>query len=72
MRRRPAAITRCVADRYHSTGERIVEVAFPSGKGCLISLTERPCPDGTLMTRVDVYQQDREVDIVVGQPRVTA
>lgn len=36
--KRPRVITRCVADRYASQGERIVEFTFPDGTGGLISL----------------------------------
>lgn len=57
-RRRPAVLTKCVADHYHSTDQRIVEVAFPSGKGCLISL----CGDG----RIQLYRVDAGMTVSVG------
>lgn len=54
MRRRPAAITRCVADRYHARGERIVELSWPDGTGCLLSL--RVLADGRPI--LDIYRAD--------------
>lgn len=36
--KRPQVIVNCVADAHALDNERIVEVRFPDGKGCLIAL----------------------------------
>lgn len=62
--KRPRVITRCVADAYHASGERIIEVAFGNeGAGALISL--RTLPDGS--HRIEVYRVD---DVTVFAPEV--
>ena len=39
--KQPRVITRCVADRYaNKSNERIVEFAFPNGKGGLIAFRQ--------------------------------
>lgn len=62
-RRRPRVVLGCVADRYATRAERIVEFTANDGTDCggLISL--RRFEDGTL--RVDVYRCSGKV-VVVG------
>lgn len=63
-RRRPAVIVQCVADRYaNKSNERIVEFAFPNGKGGLIALRQIN-PD---TCTVDVYRVDEGVTVHVGK-----
>jgi hypothetical protein len=59
--KRPQIKTPCVADRHHGPGERIAEVTFPDGRGCLISTAyDRG------VARVDVYRADPGV--VINRP----
>lgn len=51
---KPSVKTRCVANSYASADERIVEVSFPGGKGCLLSF--RQAADGTPV--IAVYRAD--------------
>ena len=51
---RPSIKSPCVADRHHAPNERIAEVRFPNGKGCLLSL--RQLEDGTCS--ISVYRAD--------------
>ncbi len=59
-RRRPTLKSPCVADRYHVMHERIAEVAFPDGAGCLISL--RTQANGTNL--VEVYRADDSIRVL--------
>lgn len=60
MANRPTIKSPCVADHYASTGERIVEFAFPGGAGGLIAL--RDYEEGAA---VEVYRTDGEVRVIV-------
>lgn len=53
---RPSVNTKCVADKYHAPGERIVEFLFPSGRGGLISF--RPCSGDGSADCIDIYRVD--------------
>lgn len=54
--KRPKVIVRCVADRYHSPSERIIEVSGQDGKaGCLISLFN----DENGRLSISVYRAER-------------
>lgn len=69
---RPSINLTPVADRYAGTRERIVEVHFPDGRGCLISLRETD--DG--VATIDVYRQDaglvvRAATVPAGEPVVS-
>lgn len=37
--KRPSITSPCVADRYHSQGERIAEISLGDGRGFLLSIT---------------------------------
>ena len=39
--KRPKVITNCVASNYAGKDETIIEIVFPSGKGCLIMFYEQ-------------------------------
>ena len=66
MARRPYVLTRCVADRYSSTEERIVEfgTAGREGGSGLIAIRNRP--DGT--TVVEIYRADSNVTVLSESP----
>lgn len=64
MRKRPAVIVNCVADRYADRGrERIVEFSFPNGKGGLIAFRQS---DGGVCT-INVYRMDEGVEVYSAQ-----
>ena len=58
--KRPKLNPSGVADKYAGAGERIAEVTFPSGRGCLVSL--RTLPDGTDV--IDVYRADQGITLL--------
>jgi hypothetical protein len=60
-RNRPKVETRCVADRYAGDSERIVEFSSEAGGGLIAFRVV----GGRL--RVDVYRQDKTVDVNVGK-----
>lgn len=53
------SVTRGPADRYAGPSERIMEILFPSGNGCLLSL--RTLADGTDM--IEVYCADESIRV---------
>lgn len=57
--KRPSIKSPCVADRHHNPGERIAEVSFPGGEGCLIRLYT--APNGACI--VEVYRKDPKVQV---------
>ena len=59
-RRRPTIKSPCVADRYRVMHERIAEVAFPDGAGCLVSL--RTQANGTNL--IEVYRADESIRVL--------
>ncbi|WP_431881925.1 hypothetical protein [Micromonospora chalcea] len=61
---KPRVTTNCVANGYAGPDERIVEVSGQRGKGCLISIRNRP--DGTVS--IDVHRRDPEVVVNVADP----
>lgn len=64
--KRPTIKSPCVADRYHLDKERIAEVSFPDGSGCLIRLsTRRGVPE------IVIYRCDTRIEIGVPAENVT-
>lgn len=59
--RRPSIKTPCVADRHHSPDERIAEISFPDGTGCLLAL--RVLSDGRKV--IGVYRADSGIEVTV-------
>jgi len=51
-----------VADKYSSGSEKIIEISFPDGTGCLICFFA-----GENENRVDVYNIDNGINVVVGK-----
>lgn len=49
-----------VADKGAAEGERIVEVCFPDGKGCLVSLQTGP-----ERHTIEIYRADPEIRVVL-------
>lgn len=61
--RKPAVLTKCVANAYTSSNERIIEVSDrETGLGCLISI--RRLPNGNLS--IEPYRGDAGVFVRVG------
>lgn len=65
--KKPTVNTKCVADNYSMPSEKIIEISFPDGTGCLISLWVAEDRGGNLVNRVDVYRIDKGIDVVVGK-----
>jgi hypothetical protein len=65
--KKPKVTVNCVADKYGSPGERIVEFSSDVGGG-LIAF--RVTSEGKLL--VDVYRQDSTVEVRVGKPTEVA
>ncbi len=59
---KPVVNTKCVADNYASASEKIVELTFPDGTGCLICLFA-----GENENRIDVYNIDKGIRVVIGE-----
>ena len=57
--KRPHVNIRCVADRLHADGQRIIEFTFPCGAGGLITLHTSP----TGVPCVAVYRADEPVQV---------
>lgn len=57
--KRPSIKTPCIADRYHMPQERIAEVTFPDGSGCLLSC--RMTAEGPV---IDVYRADPSIRVL--------
>lgn len=51
---RPSITSPCVADRGHLRGERIAEITWPDGRGCLVSISTSP--DGK--AEITIYRAD--------------
>lgn len=71
MIRKPRVLTRCVANTYTDTDERIIEFSFPSErdsagcpKGGLICFRVAETSDGARVPRVEVYHTDGEVLVI--------
>ena len=69
--RKPRVLTRCVANHYTDSDERIIEFSFPSlapGDGScpggLICFSTMTTPDDRKVPRVEVYQTDGEILVV--------
>lgn len=62
--KRPSIKSPCVADRHHSPIERIAEVTFPDGTGCLVSL-RGPYKNGECV--IDVYRADPNVVLLADE-----
>jgi hypothetical protein len=60
--KKPRVITRCVANNYTLPDERIIEISFPDGSGCLISLKCKTEDAGDNV--VVVYQVDENINAV--------
>lgn len=58
--KRPSIKSPCVADRHHAPYERIAEVTFPNGKGCLLSLRQMSGAESAI---VDFYRVDEGVRV---------
>lgn len=65
--RKPSVDIHCVAGRYGLSNERIIEVTFPSGKGCLVSLIERDD-----VASFQVYRADPGIQFVTPTPQEVA
>ncbi len=63
--KRPSIKSPCVADAHHSAGERIAEVTFPDGSGCLLSLTSYPS------NVLDIYRVDPSITVRGSQLRAS-
>ena len=59
---RPAVNLHAPASFYARDGERIVEITFADGSGCLLSLVNGP------PNKIEVYRVDRSDDIVAVAP----
>lgn len=59
--KRPSIKSPCVADQHHAPAERIAEITFPDGKGCLVQLITRS--DGT--DSISVYRADKGIEVSV-------
>ncbi|MGE0545064.1 MAG: hypothetical protein AB7R89_33320 [Dehalococcoidia bacterium] len=60
MPRRRPSITRGPADHFASPGERIAEITFSNGAGCLISLRDN---DGKPV--ISLYRLDKGITVHV-------
>lgn len=60
--RKPKVSTKCVADKYASGSEKIIEFSFPDGTGGLICFFA-----GENENRVDIYRLDKGIRVVVGK-----
>jgi hypothetical protein len=56
---RPTVTVACVADRGHAAGERVIEITFPDGKGCLVSLQS-----GGDKHTLEIYRADAGICVV--------
>lgn len=61
---KPAVNLHCVASYYAREGERIIEISFADGSGCLLSLTNGP------PNKIEVYALTAEdvANIIVVAP----
>jgi hypothetical protein len=68
MRKRyPRVITNCVANHYAWPDERIIEVSFADGAGCLISILDLKSPRrGVAPHVINVYQRSPGIRVNVG------
>jgi hypothetical protein len=57
--KKPVVKLNPVANRYAAPGEWIIEVCFPSGRGCLISFGEFE----NEQARIEVYRADAGIDV---------
>lgn len=64
-RKRPTINATCVADKASAPRERIAEVSFADGKGCLISC--RTLADGAHV--IEVYRCDEGITVVAPTPK---
>jgi hypothetical protein len=55
------------ANALSGSHERTIEVSFPSGNGCLVTLRE--LDDGTCV--VEVYRADKAVEVYASAPAKT-
>jgi hypothetical protein len=49
----PSIKTRCIADQYAGPGERIAEITFADGTGCLLSVR-----DNIMGKSIEIYRAD--------------
>ncbi len=57
---KPKVNTKAVAGQYSGSGEKIIEISFPDGTGCLICLFA-----GVNENRIDVYNIDAKIKVSV-------
>lgn len=64
---KPRVIIRAVANHYTGPTERIIEIAFAGGVGCLIRLREAT---DTRRPLVEVYRTDDQIDVIAPEAEV--
>ena len=67
--KRPRVTIRCPADLHHAPGERIIEITWPDGSGCLLTLTGGAVDGGGGSPNLYVYRADHEVELAPMQRR---
>lgn len=65
MSTKPKVTTRCPANADTGPRERIVEVSFGDGKGCLISFTTWPNGKHS----IEVYRADKDIAVIAPIPK---